>query len=146
MTVETKSYDARDIIITWGEVELEGATDGTFVVIEYDEDAVKKHTGAQGDVTVTISANDGGSVTWTGNQGTPTHDRLSAIAALQRKKGVGLIKKPILVKHTNGNTLVVGPEAWIKKVPKTEFGAEHNPREWIFDIAHLNLFVGSSNR
>ncbi len=146
MSLETKQYDARDVIITWGEIELEGPAPGTFVTIAYDEDAVVKTTGAQGFVVATVKANDGGSVTWTASQASPVNDRLSAIAALQRRKGVGLIKKPIFVKHVNGTTLAMGPEAWIKKVPDAAFGDEHESREWMFDIAHLEAFIGGSTR
>lgn len=146
MTVETLTYDCRDVNIIWGALELEAPADGTFVTIDYDEDAVKKTAGAQGHVTATINANDGGSVTWVATQGTPTNDRLSAAAALQRKKdGPGLIKAPIIVKHVNGTTICTGM-AWIKKVAKAEFAAEATSREWVFDIDHLVMFVGGSTR
>lgn len=146
MALETKAYDARDVIITWGEIELEGAAPGTVVTIAYDTEAVKKTVGAQGFVVATVMANDGGSVTWVASQASPTNDRLSAVAALQRRRGVGLIKKPILVKHVNGTTLALGPEAWIMKVPDAAFGEEHQDREWKFDVAHLNAFIGGSSR
>jgi hypothetical protein len=144
--METLSYDARDVVITWGEIELEGPAPGTFVTIVYDADAVTKTRGAQNFVVAIVTGNDGGSVTWTASQASPTNDRLSAIAALQRQKGVGLVKKPLQVKHVNGTTLAIGPEAWIKKVPDSAFGEEHESREWLFDVAHLNLFVGGSTR
>lgn len=146
MAQNTAQYDARDVTVTWGEIELDGASEGDFVTITYDEDAVKKTVGAQGYVVATINANDGGKITWTGSQGTPTHDRLSAIAALQRRKGAGLVKKPIMVRHNNGTTIALGAEAWIMKVPDTTFGAEHKDREWGFDIAHLDAFIGGSTR
>ncbi len=146
MALETKTYDARDVIIVWGEIELEGPAPGSFVTIAYDNDMVTKTTGAQGFVVATISAADGGSIKWTASQASPTNDRLSAVAALQRRKGVGLIKKPILVKHTNGTTLALGPEAWIKKSPDAAFGDSLEPREWDFDIPHLQAFIGGSTR
>ncbi len=146
MAQTTKSYDARDVILTWGEIELDGAGDGTFVTLTYDEDAVTKHTGAQGHVTAVVNPNDGGAVTWVASQSSTANDRLSAIAALQRRKGVGLIKKPFMLKHRNGTTLAIGPETWIKKEPEVGFGEEHSNREWAFDIAHLVMFVGGSTR
>ncbi len=146
MSLETKSYDARDVIITWGEIELEGPAAGSFVTIAYDTDMATKTTGAQGFVVVTLSAADGGMVKWTASQASPTNDRLSAVAVLQRRKGVGLIKKPIQVKHVNGTTLALGPEAWIKKTPDATFAAEAESREWEFDVAHLQAFIGGSTR
>lgn len=147
MANETRSWDARDLSVSWGEIDLtDGVSDGSFVKLTYDVDHVTKHKGAQGHVTVLISADDGGSLTITLSQSSPTNDRLSAIAAAQRRKGVGLIRKPLLLKHINGTTLAVGPEAWIKKTPDTEFSDVHSNREWVLDIAHLNLFVGGSTR
>lgn len=141
----TQSYDARDIVITWGEVELTGSGDGDFVTIAYNTDNVTLHKGAQGYMTAVISSDDSGRVTWVGTQSTPTNDRLSAFAAQQRRAGVGLIKKPIQVKHVNGTTLASGAEAWIVKAPDTVFGADHKNREWMFEIPHLELFIGSTN-
>lgn len=141
-----KQYDPRDVIVTWGSILFRGFSDGTFVTIEYDEDAVSKHTGAKGDVTATISANRGGMSTVTLGQASPVNDQLSAIAAIQRQQGAGLQKYPFMVKHINGTTLASAAEAWIKKQPNTEFGDDHSPREWPFDFAELEMFVGGSVR
>jgi hypothetical protein len=145
MSDETLQYDARDVVLTWGAIELTGAAPGSFVKIAYDEDMAKKTVGAQGQVCVTINANDGGSITWTGGQQTDTNDKLSAIAVVQRKRGAPLFTAPILLKHVNGTTIAAGL-AWIKKTADVEFGAEHGNREWPFDIDHLELFVGGSTR
>lgn len=144
--METKSWDVRDLSITWGEIELEGAGPGTILTVAYAADAVVMTRGAQNFVVAVITGNDMGTVTWVASQASATNDRLSAIAALQRRKGVGLIKKPIFVKHTNGTTLVLGPEAFIQKVPDAPFGEEHNTREWVFGVPHLEVFLGGSSR
>jgi hypothetical protein len=141
-----KQYDPRDVIITWGPIIIEGVADGTFVAIEFDEDAATKHVGAQGDVTVTISANRGAGAMITLGQASPSNDKLSAAAALQRRRGNGLVKMPFTVKHINGTTLASTPEAWIKKEPAVEFGQEHSNREWALDIGELTLAVGGSLR
>lgn len=141
-----RQYDPRDVIVTWGPLLLQGFSDGTFVSAEYDEDAVTKHVGAQGAVTATVSANRGGKVTVTIGQASPTNDALSLIAAAQRQPGAGLQRHALMVKHVNGTTLIAAAEAWIQKVPNTEFGAEHAAREWIFDCAELEAHVGGSVR
>lgn len=143
--MEPKSYDARDIIITWGEISLEGAGDGDIVTIAYNADNVTLTAGAQGFMVATVSANNSGRVTWSASQATPVNDRLSVIAALQRRKGIGLIKKTMQVRHTNGTTLARGL-AWIVKVPDTAFGDEHQNRSWMFELPNMELFVGGSLR
>lgn len=144
--MESKTYDARDVIITWGEIILDGAGDGDTVTVAYNEDNVKLTAGSQGFMVATVSANNSGKVTWNASQASPVNDRLSAVAALQRRKGVGLIKKPIMVKHINGTTLAIGPEAWIVKVPDAAFGAELKNRDWMFECPQLEVFLGGSTR
>lgn len=146
MAEQTRSFDARDVIVTWGPIQLQGAAPGSFVKVTYDEDAVTKTVGAQGAVVALVQANDGGSLTWTASQASPTNDLLSAQAALQRLPGVGVVKFPLFLRHINGTTIAVAPEAWIKKVADVEFSNEHTSREWMFDIAHLQLFAGGSTR
>src|ERR1043165_8616066 len=128
--MQSRTWDARDLIITWGAIALEGAGDGDVVTIAYNVDNVTLTAGAQGFMVANVSANNSGRITWSASEATPTNDRLSAIAALQRRKGAGLIKFPIMVKHTNGTTLAIGAEAWIVKSPDAPFGAEHQNREW----------------
>ena len=141
-----KQYDPRDVIVTWGPILFRGFSDGTFVTIEYDEDATTKHVGAKGDVTVTVSANRSGMGTVTLGQASPVNDQLSAILAIQRQPGAGLQKYPFMMKHVNGTTLASSAEAWIKKSPNGEFGDDHSPREWPFDFADLEMSVGGSVR
>jgi hypothetical protein len=146
MASASYSFDARDVSITWGEVIIDGTGDGNFVTIAYNTDNVTLHKGAQGHMTAVLSSDDSGRVTVVLSQSSPTNDRLSGFAALQRRAGVGLIKKPIQIKHINGTTIAIGAEAWIVKAPDTVFGAEHQNREWMFEIPHLELFIGGSTR
>ncbi len=146
MAEQTLSFDARDVVVSWGEIELQGAAPGTFVTVVYDDAQVKKTRGAQNFVIAVVTGNDGAKLTWTASQASPVNDRLSQIALLQLQPGVGLIKKPIFLKHINGTTLAVGPEAWIEKIPDSPFAEDHQNREWAFDVAHMRLFVGGSTR
>lgn len=141
-----RQYSPEDIVLTWGPILFKGFGDGTMVTIEYDEDAVTKHVGAQGDVTVTMSANHGASIMVTLGQASPTNDLLSAHALAQRQPGNGLVAFPFLLKHINGSTLAETPECWIKKEPPIEFGGEHSNREWAFDSAIMIMQVGGSTR
>ncbi len=146
MAMESKQLDARDYIVTWGEIILDGFADGTIITIAYDTEAVVKTQGAQGFTVAMVSAKDGGKITVVLSQASPINDRLSAIAALQRRKGIGLIKKPIVVAHKNGTTLAVGAEAWIMKVPDAPLADTHQNRDWAFDVAHLDAFIGGATR
>lgn len=138
-------YSPTDVIGSWGEVLFTGFSDGTMFTVEYNEDAITVHTGAQGDKTAIVSADRGGTVTINLGQASPCNDLLSAAAVVQRRDRV-LIKKKLIIKDTKGNTLIDAPEAWIKKEPSVEFGDDHSAREWVFEVAVLTMFVGGSVR
>jgi len=123
-----------------------GFADGTFINVEFDEDSVAKTVGAQGAVTATMNAHRGGKATFTILQGSPTNDLLSALAASSRPSNAALIVRPLFIKDLNGTTLVSAAEAWVLKVPNTEFGKEVASREWVIDIARLQMHTGGAVR
>lgn len=139
-------FDLRDVTVTWGEHIVDGASDGDFINLKYDNDAVTEHEGGQGDVTVMVSASRKGTATISLGQGSTSNDKFSAAAALQRQRGVGLIKKPLTVTHKNGTTVGFAPEAWIRVLPEGAFGDSHKGREWVLGCAKLELFIGGSLR
>lgn len=139
-----KQYNPKAIIVTWGEFLIQGFADGSIVRVEYDEDAVTKTVGAQGDVTATINHNRGGKGTCNIKQGAPINDFLSLNAASNRPREAALVVKPFMVKDLFGTTLCIAPQAWIMKVATSEFSKEHTPREWIWDFGDLKMNTGGS--
>ncbi len=141
-----KQFDLRDVIVTWGEHIIDGAGEGSFIKISYDEDATIEKVGGQGDVTVQVSANQKATATINLGQASSSNDKLSAAAALQRRPGIGLVKKPLTVRHINGTTLAFAAEAWIRKEAEIDFGDDLGDREWPLGLAKLEVFVGGSLR
>lgn len=139
-------YDPRNIVCTWGPHIVDGFSDGEFISAEMSADAVSMHNGATGAVTAIVSANESGEVTVTLSQTSPSNDFLSAAAAAQRRKGNGIVKYPLQIKDLGGTTLFLSEEAMIKKEPKTGFGEEHTPREWVFLCAKMKPIIGGSLR
>ena len=118
-----------------------GFMDGTFLTADYDEDAVTKHVGSQGDATFILNANRGASVTVMLVQGSPTNDELSKLVpnADLNYMPVGVLN----FKDLNGTTVFESADAVIKRRAKVEFGKEVTGREWVFDCGHADLKVGS---
>lgn len=137
-----RTYDPKQIIVNFLGITITGFAEDSFVEVDYDEDAFIKKTGAGGEVARTRNQNKGGSVKVTLMQSSPTNDLLSAAAILDRKAGTGV--GALQVKDGLGTSLHSAAEAWIKKVPASPYAKALGEREWVFDCAELEHFVGSS--
>jgi len=137
-----RTYDPRSVIVSIGGVPMSGYADGTFLTVDRDEDAFSKVTGADGYSTRVKSNNRGGSLTLTLKQSSPSNDVLSGFANLDELSNAGVV--PVLVKDTSGNSIYFSATGWVKKYPSSEFGKELNNRDWVIDLAEMDVFVGSS--
>ena len=137
-----KEIDPGSIIMTFAGVNISGVADGTFVEIEYAEDAYTEHVGAKGEVTRVKNANEMGTVTFTLGQATNVNDLLSAIAIADRRSGSGV--GALLITDLKGTSRYVAKEAWIRKLAKAEHGKEHTNRSWVIVCEKLQAFVGGS--
>lgn len=135
-----RTYDPKNVLVSFGEVSLTGFADGTFVTVERASDAFSKVVGAGGDVVRTRNRDRSASVTVTLLASAPENDLLSAIAQGDELAGTGV--RAVMVKELNGTTIAAAQSAWIRKVPTAEYGKEHGSREWIFDVESLDAFVG----
>jgi hypothetical protein len=137
-----KEIDPNSIIMTFKGVDITGVADGTFVEVEYDEDAYTHHVGAKGEVTRVKNANEMGTVTFNLGQGSTCNDKLSAIAIADRKSGAGIGK--LLITDLKGTTKYRADKAWIRKMPKGEHGKEHTNRGWVVTCEKLIVVIGGS--
>lgn len=144
-----KKYNPKKINAGWSPTITGGSTkavaflgfmDGTFIEIEYAEDAVTTHVGSQGDVSVVLNANRMATVTITLIQGSPTNETLSKLVPDARRNS--LPTGAFSLKDLNGTTLVSGKDAFIRKTAKIEFGKNITGRQWVFVIPEAEIFVG----
>ena len=132
-------YDPSEVHVVFNGVPILGFSDGTMVSAERDEDAFTKKTGTQGDAVRVKNLNKGGSVSINLLSGSPTNTALSNLALIDEQTGGG--KGPLQILDLNGNTLVHAEIAWIKKLPKVEYGDDESGREWMFDCAAIDTFT-----
>lgn len=137
-----RTFDPASVVITVGGVPMSGFADGTFLLVDRDEDAFVKVTGADGTSTRVKSNNRAGTLTLTLKQSSPSNDVLSGFAILDELSNSGVV--PVLVKDLSGNSLYFSATGWIQKMPASEFGKEINNREWIIDLVDVDMFVGSN--
>jgi hypothetical protein len=135
-----KTYDPKLVLVSFGEVAITGFAEGTFVAVARDEDAFSKLVGSGGDVVRSRNRNRSGSVTVTLIHGAPENDLLAAIAVQDELSGTGV--RPVMVKEANGTTLCAGQSAWVRKSADAEYAKEAGSREWTFDVAELDMYVG----
>jgi len=141
---QVRTYDPAEVIITVGGIPLTGFADGTFLVVERDEDAFSKSTGADGNTARVKSNNHAGAATITLQQTSPSNDVLSGFAAADELSNRGVV--PILIKDLNGASTFFSASAWVRKMPAAEFGKALSDREWVLDCAAIDLFVGGNEQ
>lgn len=133
MPVDTnvRTYDPKQVIVTFGPVIVTGYAEGTFVQITRSGDLFEKVRGADGGIDrVNKNANDY-AVALTIKQTSPTNAELSAIGAADQISNAGVF--PLTIKDLNGTTLFFAPQAWIAKDPDDEFSDSLSSREWRLD-------------
>jgi len=138
-----RTYDPKSVVVSIGGVPMSGYADGTFLVVDRDEQAFTKVTGADGTSTRVKSNNRSGSMTLTLKQSSPSNDVLSGFTALDELSNSGVV--PILIKDLSGNSLYFSATGWVQKFPSSEFGKEINNREWVLDLVDVDMFVGSNS-
>lgn len=123
-------------------IKFQAPMDGTFFTCDFDENAVTKHTGGQGDTTFVLNANKGSKMTVTLAQGSPDNDLLSDLIpdADNNYLPVGTLTYEDL----NGTTKVSSDEAVIQKCTKIEFGTDVKGREWTFECGVTKVKAGGA--
>lgn len=137
-----KTYDPKEVILTVGGVPIGGYADGTFISFERSNDAYTMISGADGETSRAKSNDKNGSLTLTLAQTSDSNAVLSGIAQLDEKSNAGVV--PILLKEVNGDTTILSASGWIRKFPTVEYAKEITNREWIIDIANVEVFVGGN--
>lgn len=134
-----KKYNPKKINGGWNNIQFKGYMDSTFIEAEFAEDAVTPHVGSQGDVSIVLNANRMATVTITLIQGSPTNALLSKLVP-DPIRGT-LPTGTFSLADLNGNTVISGKDAFIRKAAKIEFGKTITGRQWVFVIPEVDTFL-----
>jgi len=137
-----KTFDPKGVSITMGGGIATGFADGTFVAVERVEDAFTESAGPDSEVVRVASNNPITLVTLTLMQSSDFNSFLSALHQLDIRLGQGVV--PFALKEIEGDTLVIGGRAYIRKFANIEYGKEISNREWIIVVADAEMFVGGN--
>lgn len=135
-----KTYDPAQVLTSFAGQIISGFGEGTMIVVERDEAAFTKKVGADGEVARARNRNRSGKVRLTLMQSSASNDYLSSMARQDELAGTGV--GVLQIKDGLGTTLVMVPNAWIEKIPNTEFGKEQSDREWVFDCDFVDATIG----
>lgn len=143
MTVKT--YNPKGVVVTAFGKTIEGFVDGTFVKVARATESFTKQVGVGGEVTRSYSNDKSGEVTLTLMQTSDSNDILSAAAAAdEASPGTGAGIGTFQLKDLNGRTLAHGDECWVRKPADVENAKESGQREWVLDVARLEMTVGGN--
>jgi len=139
-----KVYDPKSVVIVFGPVLVTGFADGTFLSVDFNEDAFSLQMGTDGEGTRSKTNNESATITFTLMQSSQANTLLSALHGLDllSPSGDGIV--PLLIKDLNGDSLYSAETAWIRKRPTSEFGREAGPREWTIETDNLAAVVGGN--
>ncbi len=120
--------------ITWGPYNLSAGTADDMATISFDENAITKTVGSQGEIALTVNQNRGGLAKVTMMQGSPIQALLSSQCASVRGRRAPIILLPFTIIDEGGTALAVGPNAYIEKIPDISRKKANGNNEWTFNI------------
>jgi len=137
-----RMYDPSKVVITADGVTLGGWADGTFVLVEREEDSFTKVTGADGQTSRAKSNNRSGTATLTFLQTSPSNEVLSVLLARDEREGNAVF--PFQIKEVGTEKRLFAATAWVQKMPNVEYGKDINNMEWTLALADIAFNITGS--
>ena len=133
-----KQYDPKSVTIAWNGVTLnEGIAAGTFILATRTSRDWTMSVGSDGEATRVRSNDETGTITVTLRSGSSTNALLTAILEGDKLSGTALAG--LTIKDTQGNSVLIGVNAFIEGVPDFERGDAESNVEWTFLCERLNI-------
>jgi len=133
-----KEYSFLNTLLLVNGVEITGFDEGDDVIIlDRINDSTSHAIGTDGEMTISISADRSGTVTFRLMQSSDSNAYLSALINAQENGAF----VPIFVqfKDTKGNDLGSGTQGYITKPAGMTRGTNAQPQEWVIVVERLDL-------
>lgn len=137
-----RTYSPKKVQVVVADQLLTGFAKGSFVVVEKKEDDFETEVGSDGEGARTQSADESGSVTITLMQTSASNDILSNLRDVDKASGANVFN--LMIKDGSGRTIISAAEAWIRKVPNSDFADKKTDRAWVIDSAILIHQLGGN--
>ena len=130
------AWDFQKLVNVYAGQVISGFSGKVMIEPNGGEPIATKTTGSDGKETIVVfHNNNSGKVTYSLMASSASNDVLNALAAL---KTIG----PLLIRDSNGRTVLDTPSAWIARRPVVAFGAELGEREWRLDYSDASFVIG----
>lgn len=133
-----KKYSFLDTILLVNSVEISGFDEGDdTILLERINDSAAHKIGSDGEMTVSISADRSGRVTFRLMQSSDSNSYLSGLVTTQENGAF----VPIFIqfKDTTGGDLGSGTQGYITKPASMTRGTNAGPQEWVVVVERLDL-------
>lgn len=131
-----KTYDFKEVAVTFGGRIITGFADGDAVAVELNEDEWTLQVGAEGEATRSKSNNNSAKVTIRLQQASESNAVLNAFAMADKLKNSGA--QPFFMK-TGGGSVYSCLAAWVVKRPAAPYAAEAGVREWVLETDSMDI-------
>ncbi len=140
-----KAFSFLNVVMLVQGQELSGWPDGDDVIMcERIEDSASHFIGVDGRMTVNISADRSGRITFKLLQNSESNALLTGLITSQ-ENGV-FVPVFVQIMNTEGSELISGTQAYITKPSNIQFGQNITPVEWVIVTERLDIInLGSSD-
>jgi hypothetical protein len=124
-----RTYNPSRVVVVVGGFPVSGFADGAFVDIVMPSDGITSQVGADGEIARAINSDRRCTVTITLQQTSPANDFLSVLFNTDILT-CGATMVPVLIQDLCGETIFMASQAWVVKMPDTQFSKEVTTRAW----------------
>ena len=128
MSGKISTYNAKEVIISFGNHMVSGYAEDSFVTIDPNGDGVTKKVGCDGEIVRSVSPDDTYVIKLSVLHTSATNSFLQNKFNQDVKTGDGMF--PILIKDLKGGMVFSTDAAWPSKPASRGFGKEASNREW----------------
>lgn len=134
-----RSYSPKDVNVSFFGIAITGFAPDSFIRCRRNSDILMETVGSQGELSLTRNADKTGEVEIELMQTSESNLLLSGLMlAMEYSEGTGIIPVgEVIIQDPSGSALVLVSNAYIKKMPEIELGAEQTSRVWTFGCENL---------
>ncbi len=140
--MSVKTYNPKDVIVTFKGLPLSGFADGTFITASRNNQSWNLSVGSDGEGVRAKSNDKSGTVELTLLQSSASNVALAGVMNADELNGSGVGQLEII--DLSGTTLVSAATAWIQQPADIEFAQEKTDRVWTFETDELFMLHGGN--
>jgi len=133
-----KTYDAKQVVLTWGGIQLSGFPEGSFINIVKSADNVTRKVGADGHVSRSLNADKTYDITITLEGTSVSNDYISGVRILDDATGKGVL--PFLMTDLSGSTVFFAESMWVSKDADVDLSNEISENAWAFQTGQVDEY------